>query len=87
VSPAFRTDGERSGEENDRRYRAMKRSLFRAQNRNRTVCKRDVRNLELAWLKWNTHTISIVQVQYLTPAGIYILVALALCAHGNVAYM
>jgi hypothetical protein len=33
-----RRDGERSGEEKERRYRAMKKSSLRAQKVKRTVC-------------------------------------------------
>jgi hypothetical protein len=33
----WRRDGDRSGEENDRRYRAMKKVSLRAQNRKSTV--------------------------------------------------
>jgi hypothetical protein len=32
-----RREGERSGEEKERRYRAMKKTSFRAQKRKRTV--------------------------------------------------
>lgn len=34
----LRREGDRSGDEKDRRYSAMKKTSFRAQNTNRTVC-------------------------------------------------
>jgi hypothetical protein len=44
VVPLFvtcRRDGERKGEEKERRYRAMKKTSFNAQKRKRTVCGSD----------------------------------------------
>ena len=39
LSSVGRSEGDRMGDENERRYSAMKKSSLRAQTRNKTVCK------------------------------------------------
>ena len=80
ASPPFsvvtRREGERSGEEKDRRYSAMKKSSLRAQKRKSTVCPIPILASPTPSGCGPTHLICIIQMQHPTPTSLHLLMTL-----------